>query len=93
MLKLMGKKIFQFLRPKSLLSKSVFERGYRMLKKYEHSVLIWLSTVICVSGRESWLVHSLVDYYYTTHSRSIINIITELREPHDKVGVCPIHPL
>ena len=40
-----------------------------------------------VSDRESWLVHSLVDYYYTSHSRSIISIITELREPHDKVPV------
>lgn len=36
------------------------------------------------SNREPWLVQSLVDYYYTTHSRSVISIFTKLREPHDK---------
>ena len=43
--------------------------------------------VSTASDREPWLVHSLVDYYYTTHSRSVISICTELRDPHDKVWI------
>ncbi|KAL3871551.1 hypothetical protein ACJMK2_039542 [Sinanodonta woodiana] len=36
------------------------------------------------SNRESWLVNSLVDYYYLSHSRQVLEILKEIREPHDK---------
>ncbi|XP_046370130.2 hamartin-like [Haliotis rufescens] len=36
------------------------------------------------SGREAWLIHTLVDYYYVTHSVRIEEILAEVREPQDK---------
>ncbi|KAJ8300717.1 hypothetical protein KUTeg_022236 [Tegillarca granosa] len=36
------------------------------------------------STKEPWLVHSLVDYYYISHSDTAADILTEVREPHYK---------
>ncbi|XP_041368930.1 hamartin-like [Gigantopelta aegis] len=36
------------------------------------------------SNRESWLVHTLVDYYYVTNSVRAGEILAEVREPQDK---------
>lgn len=36
------------------------------------------------STKEAWLVCSLVDYYYISHSERTLQIIKEVREPHDK---------
>ncbi|XP_060069721.1 hamartin-like [Ylistrum balloti] len=37
-----------------------------------------------VSTKEAWLVCSLVDYYYISHSERTLQIIKDVREPHDK---------
>ncbi|KAK3088192.1 hypothetical protein FSP39_015981 [Pinctada imbricata] len=34
--------------------------------------------------KEAWLVNSLVDYYYISHSEEALGILTEIREPHDR---------
>ncbi|XP_033729532.1 hamartin-like isoform X2 [Pecten maximus] len=36
------------------------------------------------STKEAWLVCSLVDYYYISHSERTLQIIKDVREPHDK---------
>lgn len=34
--------------------------------------------------KESWLINSLVDYYYLTQSSSVVDLVSQVREPHDK---------
>ncbi|XP_064616348.1 hamartin-like [Liolophura sinensis] len=36
------------------------------------------------STRESWLLHSLLDYYYVSQSERTMEILAGVREPHDK---------
>lgn len=35
--------------------------------------------------KEAWLINSLVDYYYIAQTDRVIDILTSVREPHDKV--------
>lgn len=42
---------------------------------------------IYFSAKESWLVHSLVDYYFMTQSASVVGILCSVKEPHDKVNI------
>lgn len=36
--------------------------------------------------KEAWLINSLVDYYYIAQTDRVIDILTSVREPHDKVS-------
>ncbi|KAL4219214.1 hamartin [Mactra antiquata] len=36
------------------------------------------------STKESWLVHSLIDYYFLTQSSSVVDILCTVKDPHDK---------
>ena len=42
---------------------------------------------VLFADRESWLVHTLVDYYYVTNSVRAGEILAEVREPQDKVKI------
>lgn len=35
--------------------------------------------------KEAWLINSLVDYFYIAQTDRVIDILTSVREPHDKV--------
>nr|XP_022325080.1 hamartin-like isoform X2 [Crassostrea virginica] len=37
-----------------------------------------------VAVKEAWLINSLVDYYYIAQTDRVIDILTSVREPHDK---------
>ena len=44
-----------------------------------------------LTGKEPWLAHSLVEYYYRTRSLRAQDILAQIREPLDKV-TSTLHP-
>ncbi|XP_052789916.1 hamartin-like [Mya arenaria] len=60
---------------------------FTLLEAQETSVTEEITTLIhenLNSKKESWLVHSLVDYFYMTQSTSVADILCKVQDPHDK---------
>ena len=42
------------------------------------------------AAKETWMLSSLVDYYYITSSKEAMDVLINVKEPHDKVcSGCP----
>ena len=37
------------------------------------------------AAKETWMLSSLVDYYYITSSKEAMDVLINVKEPHDKV--------
>lgn len=60
---------------------------FTLLESQETQISEGIKTLIqesLASTKESWLVHSLVDYYYLTQSNSVVGILCTVQDPHDK---------
>ncbi|XP_052220850.1 hamartin-like isoform X5 [Dreissena polymorpha] len=60
---------------------------FTLLESEETQVTEGITTLIqehLASTKESWLVHSLVDYYFLTQSQSVVDILCKVADPHDK---------
>lgn len=45
-----------------------------------------IETIFSSSDSDTWILNSLVEYYYITSSKEAIDILINVKTPHDKVG-------